>query len=80
MEKPFSIHWKLGELLEREGVSVYRLNQELNQRVSRNTLYRWASEMPDRPDLETLGWVMWGIEQITGKSYQLSDILEYRRG
>jgi hypothetical protein len=78
-ELPFRVHWKLGELLERERVSVYRLEQELSKRVARSTLYRWAREhtAPERPDLVALGWVLWGLERITAKRYRVEDIIEF---
>ena len=80
-DTPFIVHWKLGKLLKAEGVSVYRLDQELAKQVGRSTLYRWskAESAPDRPDLEALGWVLWGLEQITGKRYLVTDILDYER-
>jgi len=71
------VHWKLPRLLEKEGISVYRLDQELTKRVSRATLYKWSSLAgPQQLDLKVLGWVLWGLERITGKSYTIHDIVE----
>ncbi len=72
------IHWKLKELLKAEGVSVYRLYQELAKHVSRTALYTWTQKTPQRLDLEVLAWVMWGLKEITGKEYKVGDLLEYR--
>lgn len=79
MTEPF-LKWKLDDLLEREQVTVYALNQRLaeaGRSVSRTTLYRLASEQPERIDLEVAGRVLWGLEQLTGKHYTVSDLLEY---
>ena len=74
------LRWKLNDLLEGANVSVYALNQRLVQAgrgVSRNTLYRLANEQPERIDLEVAGRVLWGLEQLTGKHYTVTDLLEY---
>lgn len=79
MTEPF-LKWKLDDLLEREQVTVYALNQRLaeaGRSVSRTTLYRLASEQPERIDLEVAGRVLWGLEQLTGKHYDVADLLEY---
>lgn len=79
MNEPL-LKWKLNNLLEREHVTVYALNQRLAEAghsVSRTTLYRLASEQPERIDLEVAGRVLWGLEQLTGKHYDVSDLLEY---
>lgn len=74
------LRWKLNDLLDDAHVSVYALNQRLaeaGRSVSRNTLYRLASEQPERIDLEVAGRVLWGLEQLTGKHYTVTDLLEY---
>lgn len=74
------LKWKLNNLLERERVTVYALNQRLaeaGRSVSRTTLYRLASEQPERIDLAVAGRVLWGLEQLTGKHYTVTDLLEY---
>lgn len=80
MNEPFKLRWKLPELLEREGISVYRLAQELNKKVSRGTLYRWTRGVPDRPDIEAIGWVLWAIKTMSGKVYSISDLVEVEFG
>ena len=79
MSEPI-LRWKLNDLLEGANVSVYALNQRLvraGRGVSRNTLYRLANEQPERIDLEVAGRVLWGLEQLTGKHYTVTDLLEY---
>ncbi len=74
------LRWKLNDILTDEQVSVYALNQRLveaGRSVSRTTLYRLASEQPERIDLEVAGRVLWGLEQLTGKHYTVTDLLEY---
>ncbi len=74
------LKWKLGNLLAQENATVYALNQRLveaGRGVSRTTLYRLANEQPERIDLEVAGRVLWGLEQLTGKHYTVSDLLEY---
>ncbi len=82
MDTPI-LRWKLDTLLEREQVTVYALNQRLaeaGRSVSRTTLYRLASEQPERIDLEVAGRVLWGLEQLTGKHFVVTDLLEYGAG
>ena len=77
------LRWKLNDLLKGTQVSVYALNQQLvkaGRGVSRNTLYRLANEQPERIDLEVAGRVLWGLEQLTGKHYTVTDLLEYEPG
>ncbi len=74
------VKWKLDSLLEQADVTVYALNQRLaeaGRSVSRTTLYRLANEQPERIDLEVVGRVLWGLEQLTGKHYDVTDVFEY---
>ena len=78
-----TLRWKLDNLLKREQVTVYALNQRLaeaGRSVSRTTLYRLANEQPERIDLEVAGRVLWGLEQLTGRHYTVTDLLEYGAG
>jgi hypothetical protein len=74
------INWKFGALLQREGVTVYRLSQELAKTVSRATLYKWSNEAPQSLDLAVLVRVLDGLERLTGKTYALEDLMTYERG
>jgi hypothetical protein len=71
-----TIKWKLGEVLEREGLTVYRLHQELSENVSRNTLYRLSNEQPERIELSITANILKALERLSGKSYGITDLLE----
>jgi 7,8-dihydro-6-hydroxymethylpterin-pyrophosphokinase len=73
------ILWKLPELLKREGVTAYRLNKELKGHAATNTAYRWAREMPRTIDIDVLRWTIDALERITGKEFQVTDLLEFQR-
>ncbi|MGK0618448.1 hypothetical protein [Meiothermus cerbereus] len=77
MEKPLIV-WKLPDLLKSEGVTVYNLNKTIGGRVPRETLYRWSRRMPERIDAGVLAWVLWGLQQITGRRFEVGDLLEYQ--
>ena len=73
--------WKLPELLEREGVTPYRLHKDIEEsaegKASRNTIYRWSNELPDTLDVALLMSVIEALRKRTGKGVQVSDLLEY---
>lgn len=74
----FQLNWKFGQLLEQEGITAYRLHKQLvSKDVSRATLYRWLKEPPKMLDLELAKNVLEGLEQMTGKHYRLSDLVEF---
>jgi hypothetical protein len=75
-----NIKWKLAEVLEREKITVYALNKAMGSSVSRNTLYRLSNEQPDRIDLTVTARILTGIEELTGKRFDIHDLLEYERG
>ena len=81
VDPPFSIDWKLRDLLEQEDVTVYALAKKLEESMEEpihiTTLYRWTSATPGTPNFEGIGWVLWGLGQLTGKTYQIGDVLEY---
>jgi len=70
------IIWKLGTLLEREGISVYKLHKVLEGKVSRNTLYKLANSQPERLDLNVLCWLITGLTLLTKKTVVINDLLE----
>ena len=82
MSRP-KVDWKFRALLEREGVTVYalakKLAQSMDEPLSIRTLYRWSNTVPSNPSLEGVVWVLWGLEELTGKTYEIGDVLEYRR-
>lgn len=76
MNKPH-IRWKMADVLEHEGVTVYALHQQLGNKVSRNTLYRLAKEQPERVPLDITAQVLQGLRLLTGRHYEVADLLEY---
>lgn len=73
------VTWRMPEVLEREGITPYRLSKELApRRVSRTTVYRWAKEAPALLDLELLAHMLWALKRISGKEFRLEDLLDIR--
>ena len=74
-------HWKLPELLKREGVTPYRLHQRLYDMLgtSRTTVYRWSNELPDTLDVALLMGIIEVLREETGKQITVTDLLEYRK-
>lgn len=75
------LEWKFGELLDREKVKVSHLYEEVNKGregrgISRNALYRWAKETPDRLDLGVLAHALVALSKLTGKNFSISDVME----
>ena len=83
---PLDIDWKLRNLLEREGVTVYALAKKLGENMDKplniRTLYRWTNDTPSNPGLEGIAWVLWALGELTGKTFTVTDVLEFheRRG
>ena len=80
---PLDVDWKLRALLEREGVTVYalakKLGESMEQPLNIRTLYRWTNDTPSNPGLEGIAWVLWGLGELTGKTFTVTDVLEFRR-
>lgn len=70
------IRVKLRELLEREGVTAYRLHKEIKGRVGRSTLYRILTDPETPVTTDTIAVILVGLRRITGKEYELRDLLE----
>ncbi|ALJ90670.1 hypothetical protein TO73_0822 [Thermus aquaticus Y51MC23] len=71
------VRWKLRDVLNAEGVSAYALTHLLAGKVAANTVYAYARGTTNRPDLEALAWVIWGLRKLTGKPYGVQDLLAY---
>lgn len=69
-----AIRLKLKEALDGSGITVYRLGEASG--VPRNTLYNLVNQQRERLDLEVLDKVISGLEQITGRRVELTDLLE----
>ena len=70
-----SVIWRLGPLLDQQGLSVYKLAQNLEGQVSRTTLYAIARGETKRVDCDTLAAVLDGLEALTGQHYEVGDLL-----
>lgn len=79
------VRWKLKELLEAEGLNVNRLSIEMagekGPEAKRPQLYALTSpaveKRPKRVEFAYLDEVLQAMKRITGKSYTLTDLLEY---
>ncbi len=77
MEKPFAVIWRLNEVLEREALSAGQLYDVLADYVAKDLLESWLKRRPQALDLEALGYLLWGLAQLTGKEFALGDILDF---
>lgn len=70
---------KVKQLLDELGVTVYRLSQETEGKLSRQSLYNLTSSTnpPKRIELESLDAIIEGLRTITGRSASVCDLLEY---
>ncbi|WP_119316896.1 helix-turn-helix domain-containing protein [Calidithermus terrae] len=71
-----TISWKLKEFLEREGITAYRLQTDLKERVGAQTIYVWVRNPPKRPDLGILAAILGQLSEYTGRRVGLGEVLE----
>jgi DNA-binding Xre family transcriptional regulator len=71
------VKWKLKELLDKHGITPYRLSIELQGQVNRNTIYSIARGEATRVDLETLRKLIEKLRGLTSKKLDTHDILAY---
>lgn len=69
------IRWKLREVLEMAGVSVYQFHQALGGRVSRTALYRITRGETKGVDFVVLAAVLDALEATTGKRLEVGDLI-----
>lgn len=74
------IRVRLKKILEKEGVSVYKLAQYTKGYLSRQSLYGITSESdpPKRIEFLSLAAILAGLKEATGKNFGVGDILEYQ--
>lgn len=70
--------WKVKEFLERHNRTPYALWKASG--LSRTTVYAITGGQMDGLQFETLGKLIGGLEQITGRQVELGDVLEIVRG
>ena len=71
-----TIRWRLDNILQTHNLTAYKLEQALRGRVSRNTVYRWAKEMPQSLDLAALPHMLEALTRLTGQPVTPNDLLE----
>lgn len=69
------VHWRLREVLETSGVSVYQFHHFLDGRVSRTALYKITRGETKGVDFIVLEAVLDALESITGKKHQVGDLI-----
>lgn len=70
------VRWRVKQLLESHGKTVYALSDALHGQVSRNTLYKISRNETDRTDLKTLEALKNGISRLIGKEIGIGDLFE----
>ncbi len=72
------VHWRLREVLEDAGISVYQFHQALDGRVSRTALYRITRGETKGVDFTVLQAVLEVLESITGNRFEVGDLITRR--
>lgn len=70
------VNWKLKNTMDAHGVTRYALQKESG--VAMNTLRSMYEGSTRRPDLDVLDSLINALRRITGKSIDLSDVLEWK--
>lgn len=65
----------LGKTLEKYHISKNALAREA--KVRPNLIYEMCEAKTKRIDLDTLGKIIFTLEQLTGKKHSIADIFEY---
>ncbi len=71
------VKWRVGQFLEQNGITPYKLSEKTRGRISRNTIYEIARADTKQVKLETLDTLISTLRVMTGKSVQITDLLEY---
>lgn len=71
------MRWKVKEFLEQNGATTYALWKASG--LSRTTAYAIAQGDMKGVEFDTLGKLLSGLEQVTGKQVELADVLEVVR-
>lgn len=73
---PGMVRWRVKDLLEARGKTVYALSDALHGKISRNTLYKISRNETDRTDLSTLEILSRGISALIGEEVGIGDLFE----
>ena len=71
------MRWKVKEYLDSQGKTPYALWKSSG--LSRTTVYAITANQLDGVQFETMGKLIEGLEKMTGKRVELSDVLEVER-
>lgn len=71
------MRWKVKEFLEQHEMTPYALWKASG--LARNTVYAIAKNDKDGLEFETMSKLMEGLEKLTGRQVELSDVLEVVR-
>lgn len=70
------VHWKVKPLLDKHGITTYRLWQESG--LAQATVYRLVRGETLSLNAETLDGIMQALRRLTGEQIEIADLLEYR--
>jgi hypothetical protein len=73
---PQVVRWRVKDILEAHGKSVYALSDAMHGKISRNTLYKISRNETDRTDLKTLEVLSEGISAFIGKRVGIGDLFD----
>lgn len=73
-----SVTWRLPDIMEKHGVTPYKLGKQIGDVTRMSTVYRLADRehKPTRIDFKVLVDVVEALEQLTGESYTAADLIE----
>lgn len=69
------VHWTVRPLLERHGITPYRLMKESG--LAQGTVYRLVNGDTRSLNAETLDRVMGALRRLTGEEVEIADLLRY---
>ena len=71
-----SIQFTISDLLKEHDISPYRLSKESD--INFNTIYDIVNDKSKRIDKSTLNSILISLHNLTGKNFEVSDILAFR--
>ncbi len=77
MMNNMSVVFTIGDFLRAHEITPYRLSRETN--INFNTIYGIVNNKAKRVDRETLNSILTSLEELTGKSLEVSDVLAFTR-
>jgi hypothetical protein len=71
-----TLRLNLGQYLQDHQITAYRLVQEVEGKVSPNTVYALARKPAQRIDLNTVSEVLHALERLTGEAVSIAAVVE----